>query len=90
MHKIDSKPSAQAQSNQSDAPSASESDSNMETSRFASETVESERESLNAYKQATANAKAAPQIVIDPPAIQGHGDADTVRTEEEQSTCSPD
>lgn len=86
VHKIDSKTSVQTQSNQSDVPSVSEGDSNLETSRFASETLESERESLNAYKQATANAKAAPQIVIDPPGIQGHGDADTVRTEEEQST----
>lgn len=59
----------------------------METSRFASETLESERESLNAYKQATANAKAAPQIVIDPPGLQGHGDSDkdVIRTDEEQS-----
>lgn len=87
VHKVDSKPSAQAQSNQStDAPSVSEGD--LETSRFASETLESERESLNAYKQATANAKSAPQIVIDPPGIQGHGDTDTVRVEEEQSTCA--
>lgn len=69
----------------SDTPSASDGDSNLETSRFASETLESERESLNAYKQATANAKVAPQIVIDPPGIQGHGDADVIRTEEEQS-----
>lgn len=89
VHKVDSKPSAQAHSSQTtDAPSVSESDSNLETSRFASETLESERESLNAYKQATANAKSAPQIVIDPPGIQGHGDADTIRTEEEQSTCT--
>jgi len=82
---LDSKSSLQTQSNLSDVPSASEGDSNLETSRFASETLESERESLNAYKQATANAKAAPQIIIDPPGIQGHGDADTIRTEEEQS-----
>lgn len=80
----------QAQSNLSEAPSTSEGDSNLETSRFASETVESERESLNAYKQATANAKTAPQIVIDPPGIQGHGDADNIRTEEEQSKPKPD
>ncbi|XP_032680714.1 constitutive coactivator of PPAR-gamma-like protein 1 homolog [Odontomachus brunneus] len=86
VHKVDSKPSAQVHSNQTtDTPSVSESDSNLETSRFASETLESERESLNAYKQATANAKSAPQIVIDPPGIQGHGDADPIRTEEEQS-----
>ncbi|XP_012218409.1 constitutive coactivator of PPAR-gamma-like protein 1 homolog isoform X2 [Linepithema humile] len=80
----DSKTSAQPQSNLSDASPASDGDSSLETSRFASETLESERESLNAYKQATANAKAAPQIVIDPPGIQGHGDADTIRIEEEQ------
>ncbi|XP_011330413.1 constitutive coactivator of PPAR-gamma-like protein 1 homolog isoform X2 [Ooceraea biroi] len=85
VHKLDSKSSSQTQSNLSDVPSASEGDSNLETSRFASETLESERESLNAYKQATANAKAAPQIIIDPPGIQGHGDADTLRAEEEQS-----
>lgn len=87
VHKLDSKPSSQAQSNLSDTPSASEGDSNLETSRFASETLESERESLNAYKQATANAKAAPQIVIDPPGLQGHGDSDkdAIRTEDEQS-----
>ncbi|XP_050453694.1 constitutive coactivator of PPAR-gamma-like protein 1 homolog isoform X1 [Cataglyphis hispanica] len=87
IHKLDSKPSSQAQSNLSDTPSASEGESNLETSRFASETLESERESLNAYKQATANAKAAPQIVIDPPGLQGHGDSDrdAIRTEEEQN-----
>ncbi|KAG5307878.1 F120A protein, partial [Acromyrmex insinuator] len=85
VHKLDSKPSTQTQSSLSDTPSVSEGDSNLETSRFASETLESERESLNAYKQATANAKTAPQIVIDPPGIQGHGDADAIRTEEEQS-----
>lgn len=82
---MDSKPSTQTQLNLSDTPSASEGDSTLETSRFASETLESERESLNAYKQATANAKTAPQIVIDPPGIQGHGDADAIRAEEEQS-----
>ncbi|XP_077277056.1 constitutive coactivator of PPAR-gamma-like protein 1 homolog isoform X2 [Temnothorax americanus] len=85
IHKLDSKPSTQTQSNLSDIPSGSEGDSTLETSRFASETLESERESLNAYKQATANAKTAPQIVIDPPGIQGHGDVDAIRTEEEQS-----
>lgn len=85
VHKLDSKPSTQTQSSLSETPSVSEGDSNLETSRFASETLESERESLNAYKQATANAKGAPQIVIDPPGIQGHGDADAIRTEEEQS-----
>lgn len=84
VHKLDSKQSVQ-QSNLSETPSTSEVDSNLETSRFASETVESERESLNAYKQATANAKSAPQIVIDPPGIQGHGDTDNIRTEEEQN-----
>ncbi|XP_006619417.1 constitutive coactivator of PPAR-gamma-like protein 1 [Apis dorsata] len=85
VHKLDSKQSVQQQSNLSETPSTSEAESNLETSRFASETVESERESLNAYKQATANAKSAPQIVIDPPGIQGHGDADNIRTEEEQN-----
>ncbi|KAI4479427.1 PREDICTED: constitutive coactivator of PPAR-gamma-like protein 1 homolog isoform X1 [Polistes canadensis] len=84
-HKIDSKQNLQTQSNLSDGPSTSEGDSSLETSRFASETLESERESLNAYKQATANAKSAPQIVIDPPGIQGHGDTDNARSEEEQS-----
>ncbi|KAG7214073.1 hypothetical protein KM043_001438 [Ampulex compressa] len=68
-----------------DTPTTSEANSTLETSRFASETLESERESLNAYKQATANAKSAPQIVIEPPRIQGHGDADSNRTEEEHS-----
>ncbi|XP_034185251.1 constitutive coactivator of PPAR-gamma-like protein 1 homolog isoform X1 [Osmia lignaria lignaria] len=85
VHKIDSKQNVQQQSNLSETPSTSEVDSNLETSRFASETVESERESLNAYKQATANAKSAPQIVIDPPGLQGHGDADNIRSEDEQS-----
>lgn len=77
--------SVQTQSNLSETPSTSEVDSNLETSRFASETVESERESLSAYKKATANAKSAPRIVIDPPGIQGHEDANNVRAEEEQS-----
>jgi hypothetical protein len=58
----------------------------METLRFASETAESEQESLNAYKEATANAKAAPQIIIEPPGLQGHGDADNVRLEDDHST----
>ncbi|XP_023290727.1 constitutive coactivator of PPAR-gamma-like protein 1 homolog isoform X2 [Orussus abietinus] len=84
-HKIDSKQSSQTEVNSTDAPTTSEGDANLETSRFASETIESERESLNAYKQATANAKTAPQIVIEPPGIQGHGDADSARTEEEQN-----
>ncbi|XP_076168865.1 constitutive coactivator of PPAR-gamma-like protein 1 homolog [Ptiloglossa arizonensis] len=86
VHKLDSKQnSVQTQSNLSETPSTSEVDSNLETSRFASETVESERESLSAYKKATANAKSAPRIVIDPPGIQGHEDANNVRAEEEQS-----
>ncbi|KZC14572.1 PREDICTED: constitutive coactivator of PPAR-gamma-like protein 1 homolog isoform X2 [Dufourea novaeangliae] len=86
MHKSDSKQNVvQTPSNVSETPTTSEADTNLETSRFASETVESERESLNAYKQATANAKSAPQIVIDPPGIQGHGDAVHIKTEEEQS-----
>nr|CAD7449162.1 unnamed protein product [Timema bartmani] len=38
----------------------------LDTSKFASETLESERESLLAYREATAHAP-APQIVIDPP-----------------------
>ncbi|XP_031829961.2 constitutive coactivator of PPAR-gamma-like protein 1 homolog [Nomia melanderi] len=87
VHKLDSKQNVvQTQSNSTETPAtASEADSNLETSRFASETVESERESLNAYKQATANAKSAPQIVIDPPGIQGHGENHNVRAKEEQS-----
>ncbi|XP_015592341.1 constitutive coactivator of PPAR-gamma-like protein 1 homolog isoform X2 [Cephus cinctus] len=84
-HKSESKQTAPIQSNVTEPPPTSEEDTNLETSRFASETVESERESLNAYKQATANAKIAPQIVIEPPGIQGHGDADNTRTEEEQN-----
>ncbi|KAJ4439651.1 hypothetical protein ANN_07779 [Periplaneta americana] len=47
---------------------------NIDTSRFASETAESERDSLAAYNEATANATKAPQIVIEPPAIGGQGD----------------
>ncbi|KAK0085742.1 hypothetical protein PV325_004479 [Microctonus aethiopoides] len=58
--------------------------SNIETSRFASETAESERESLDAYNQATANAKAAPKIVIDPPSRQSQGDNEMTKSEEEQ------
>lgn len=87
MHKLDLKQNVvQTQSNSTETPAtASEADSNLETSRFASETVESERESLNAYKQATANAKTAPQIVIDPPGIQGHGENHNIRAKEEQS-----
>ncbi|CAD6207136.1 GSCOCG00010130001-RA-CDS [Cotesia congregata] len=59
----------------------------MGTSRFASETAESERESLDAYNQATANAKAAPQIVIEPPQ-QSQGDGD-VKTDDEQPATEP-
>ncbi|XP_031778257.1 constitutive coactivator of PPAR-gamma-like protein 1 homolog isoform X1 [Nasonia vitripennis] len=79
----------QIQSTTSDVPSTTEDETtNMSTSRFASETAESEQESLNVYKEATANAKAAPQIVIEPPAsgVQGSADdANNSRTEEEQS-----
>ncbi|XP_066596135.1 constitutive coactivator of PPAR-gamma-like protein 1 homolog [Prorops nasuta] len=83
--KSELKETTQVQSKSSESTCISESEANMEASKFASETVESERESLNAYKQATANAKSAPQIVIDPPGIQGHGDVDNSRSEEEQS-----
>lgn len=63
-----------------------EDDANLEMTGFASETAERQRETLKAYEEATASAKAAtPEIVIEPPGIQGHGDADTVRVEEEQS-----
>ncbi|KAK7793934.1 hypothetical protein R5R35_007700 [Gryllus longicercus] len=48
-----------------------------DSSRFASETIESERDSLAAYKEATANAKAAPQIVIEPPTA---GHSETIKT----------
>ncbi|KAG8233956.1 hypothetical protein J437_LFUL014165 [Ladona fulva] len=42
--------------------------SELDTSRFASETVESEQESLAAYKEATSGAgQDAPQIVVDGP-----------------------
>lgn len=69
----------------SDAAGCSEDDANLEMTGFASETAESQRETLKAYEEATASAKAAnPEIVIEPPGIQGHGDADTVRVEEEQ------
>lgn len=61
----------------------------MGTSRFASETAESERESLDAYNQATANAKAAPQIVIEPPGLQSQGDGDNVKTDDEQPATEP-
>ena len=74
----------QNQLSASDLPSATEEESNLQTSRFASETAESEQESLNAYKEATANAKTAPQIIIEPPNLQGHGDADNIRLEEDQ------
>lgn len=57
----------------------------VETSRFASETAESERESLDAYNQATANAKAAPQIVIEPPCVQAQSDTENTKTEDEHS-----
>ena len=59
-------------------------DGNLEPSRFASETVESEQESLNAYKQATANAKIAPQIIIEAAGSSGQSDADSSKTEEER------
>lgn len=61
----------------------------MGTSRFASETAESERESLDAYNQATANAKAAPQIVIEPPGVQSQIDGDNVKTEDDQHPAEP-
>lgn len=87
--KSESKQNLPVQKNVAEAPSTSEDgDAGTETSRFASETVESERDSLQAYKQATANAKTAPQIVIEPPGIQGHGDADNSRAEDDQSACT--
>ncbi|XP_057319789.1 constitutive coactivator of PPAR-gamma-like protein 1 homolog isoform X2 [Microplitis mediator] len=61
----------------------------MGTSRFASETAESERESLDAYNQATANAKAAPQIVIEPPGLQSQVDGDNAKTEDDQHAAEP-
>ncbi|XP_011495096.1 PREDICTED: constitutive coactivator of PPAR-gamma-like protein 1 homolog [Ceratosolen solmsi marchali] len=69
----------------SDLASTNDNDTNMETSRFASETEESEQESLNAYKEATANAKSTPQIIIEPPGLQGHGDADNIRLEDDHN-----
>lgn len=57
----------------------------MEMARFASETAESEQESLNAYKEATANATKAPEIVVEPPGSQNQGDTENVRSEEDQS-----
>ena len=90
-YKIDPKQNAQAQSNSSDAGASLEDDSNLEMTGFASETAESERETLKAYKEATASVTApAPEIVIEPPGIQGHGDADNARVEEEQSKYSND
>ncbi|XP_063992108.1 constitutive coactivator of PPAR-gamma-like protein 1 homolog isoform X3 [Diachasmimorpha longicaudata] len=70
------------QQNSGEAVTASEDECGIETSRFASETLESEQESLNAYNEATANAKAAPQIVIDPPGVQGSGEGEGKAEEE--------
>ncbi|XP_012257994.2 constitutive coactivator of PPAR-gamma-like protein 1 homolog isoform X2 [Athalia rosae] len=83
--KSESKQSLPTSKNSTEPTPTSEDESNLETSRFASETVERERDSLQAYKQATANATAAPQIVIEPPGIQGNGDADNSRAEDEQN-----
>ncbi|XP_044007486.1 constitutive coactivator of PPAR-gamma-like protein 1 homolog isoform X2 [Aphidius gifuensis] len=61
---------------------------NIETSKFASETLESEQESLNAYNEATANSKVAPQIVIEPPVVQlnkNTGNDDDVKIKEPAS-----
>ncbi|KAJ9598878.1 hypothetical protein L9F63_026588 [Diploptera punctata] len=61
---------------------------NLDTSRFASETAESERDSLAAYKEATANATKAPQIVIEPPVIGGHSDpSKTSLNEDDLDNC---
>ena len=70
-----------------DLPSTSEDDSNLEMGKltFASETAEVERESLDAYKQVTANAKAAPQIVIEPPSANSAGNETEIRHSEEES-----
>ncbi|XP_043280498.1 constitutive coactivator of PPAR-gamma-like protein 1 homolog isoform X2 [Venturia canescens] len=87
INKSDSKQTAPVPATDPPETSATipEQDATMETSRFASETLESEQESLNAYKQATANAKVAPQIVIEPPGLSGHGDADNSKSEEEHT-----
>lgn len=72
------------QSNSSEIPSAADEDLDM--TRFATDTIESEQESLNAYKQATANAtNAPPQIVIEPPIISSQGNIDNSRVDEEPS-----
>lgn len=90
--KVDSRENSHGQSEKSsDAVASLEDDSNMEMTGFASETAESERETLKAYEEATASVNApAPEIVIEPPGTQGHGDAAaaaagaTVAAEEEQ------
>ncbi|KAJ8666833.1 hypothetical protein QAD02_008495 [Eretmocerus hayati] len=71
---------------QSNAPSTTGDESNnLITSGFASETAESEQESLNAYKEATANAATSPQLVIEPSNFQTQGDSDIVHADEEQT-----
>ncbi|XP_044580080.1 constitutive coactivator of PPAR-gamma-like protein 1 homolog isoform X2 [Cotesia glomerata] len=85
-HKLEKKNPVVNQQNSTEATTPDENCA-MGTSRFASETAESERESLDAYNQATANAKAAPQIVIEPP-LQSQGDGD-VKTDDEQPAAEP-
>lgn len=71
-----------------EAPSTSEDDSNLDMGKltFASETEESHRESLDAYKQATANAvTAGPQIIIDPPGGLSATSETEIRTDDESS-----
>ncbi|PSN37579.1 hypothetical protein C0J52_15967 [Blattella germanica] len=59
----------------------------LDTSRFASETAESERDSLALYKEATANATKAPQIVIEPPGVGGQGDVPKSALNEDLDAC---
>ncbi|XP_058791366.1 constitutive coactivator of PPAR-gamma-like protein 1 homolog isoform X2 [Phymastichus coffea] len=73
------------QANASDVAPTNEEKTNMEMARFASETAESEQESLNAYKEATANATKAPEIVVEPPGVLNQGDTETTRPEEDHN-----
>jgi len=59
----------------------------FDTSRFASETAESERDSLAAYNEATAKATKAPQIVIEPPTIGSQSDAPKTNINENLNNC---
>ncbi|XP_049782108.1 constitutive coactivator of PPAR-gamma-like protein 1 [Schistocerca cancellata] len=66
----------------------------VDNSKFASETVESERDSLQAYNEATASSAGTPQIVIEPPGIvpddkmKPNGSAVIDGSEEETGTKS--